>query len=104
MAAREIERVFGGLSVRLWDDPIEWTLPETLRTGHEISTYLDDVEKAFEAGMNGITADTDLEKEIWTPAGVRKIRDVLDSALSRIDTLLSAANGESGRDTQVREQ
>ena len=29
-SAGTIEQTFGGITANLWDDPFEWTLPETL--------------------------------------------------------------------------
>ena len=30
-SAGAVEQAFGGITVRLWDDPFEWTLPEELK-------------------------------------------------------------------------
>ena len=35
-SAAAIEQTFGGLTANLWDDPFEWTLPETLSTSESI--------------------------------------------------------------------
>jgi hypothetical protein len=39
-SAAVIEQTFGGLTANLWDDPFEWTLPETLATPESIVAYL----------------------------------------------------------------
>ena len=31
-SAAVVEQTFGGITTNLWDDPFEWTLPETLPT------------------------------------------------------------------------
>ena len=45
-SAGALEQTFGGLTVNLWDDPFEWTLPEALSNAERISEYLDEVDKA----------------------------------------------------------
>ena len=37
--AAVVEQLFGGLTANLWDDPFEWTLPETLSTADLILDY-----------------------------------------------------------------
>src|SRR5437867_12577456 len=43
-SAAMVEKTFGGITTRLWDDPFEWTLPEKLSDKESILTYLDEVE------------------------------------------------------------
>jgi hypothetical protein len=45
-SAAALEQTFGGLTANLWDDPFEWTLPETLSTPELINEYLGEVEDA----------------------------------------------------------
>ena len=40
-SARTVEQTFGGITANLWDDPFEWTLPETLTTSRKLLDYLD---------------------------------------------------------------
>ena len=35
-----VEQTCGGLTANLWDDPFEWTLPETLSTPERVVEYL----------------------------------------------------------------
>ena len=39
-SAAVIEQTLGGLTANLWDDPFEWTLPETLSTPELIVEHL----------------------------------------------------------------
>ena len=39
-SAGAVEQTFGGITVKLWDDPFEWTLPEELSTNKKILEYL----------------------------------------------------------------
>ena len=64
-----VEQTFGGLTANLWDDPFEWTLPETLPTPEHINEYLLEVEATRRRGFALIRSDTDLAKEIITPSG-----------------------------------
>src|SRR5215210_5967739 len=43
-AAACVEQTFGGITANLWDDPFEWTLPETLTTPERVAVYLAEVE------------------------------------------------------------
>ena len=43
-SAAIVEQTFGGLTANLWDDPFEWTLPETLSTSAKVIEYLNEVE------------------------------------------------------------
>ena len=50
-SAGAIEQTFGGITVRLWDDPFEWTLPEELKTGAKIIAYLEETEATRKRGF-----------------------------------------------------
>jgi len=39
-SAATLEQTFGGLTANLWDDPFEWTLPETLSSVELVNEYL----------------------------------------------------------------
>ncbi|HEX2269316.1 MAG TPA: hypothetical protein VHH35_07275, partial [Pyrinomonadaceae bacterium] len=43
-SAAVIEQTFGGLTANLWDDPFEWTLPETLSTPELVIEHLSEVD------------------------------------------------------------
>ena len=43
-SAAAIEQMCGGLTANLWDDPFEWTLPETLSNADRVVEYLDEVD------------------------------------------------------------
>ena len=68
-SAATLEQAFGGLSANLWDDPFEWTLPETLSTPELINDYLSEVEAARQRAFNSITSDRELTKYISRPSG-----------------------------------
>lgn len=68
-SAASVEQTFGGINANLWDDPFEWTLPETLRNPGLIIEYLMEVEETRRNGFERFSADTYLVKEIAVPTG-----------------------------------
>jgi len=64
-----VEQTFGGLTANLWDDPFEWTLPETLGTPALVAEYLAEVEATRRRGLALVETDADLSKEIAVPSG-----------------------------------
>src|ERR1041385_8188606 len=78
-----IEQSFGGLTANLWDDPFEWTLPETLDTPAKVLEYLREVEDLRNRGFLAFKDDSDLSKEIMTPAGPTEILPFLLDTLTR---------------------
>ncbi len=88
-AAAVVEQTFGGLTANLWDDPFEWTLPETLSTPERIAEYLIEVEATRQRGFQLFKADADLQKEIVVPSGeAKKLAALL------LETLVRAAHHE----------
>ena len=84
LSARVVEQTFGGITANLWDDPFEWTLPETLTTPEKLFAYFDEVEATRQHGFERFTADEDLLKEIMTPSGETQLLSLL------LDTLVRA--------------
>lgn len=82
-SAATVEQSFGGLTANLWDDPFEWTLPETLNTPAKVLEYLNEVEAQRNGAFLAFTDDADLAREIMTPAGIRKILPFLLDTLKR---------------------
>jgi hypothetical protein len=78
-----IEQSFGGLTANLWDDPFEWTLPETLDMQAKVLEYLGEVEDLRNRAFLAFADDADLSKEIMTPAGARQILPFLLDTLKR---------------------
>lgn len=68
-SAGAVEQTFGGLTVNLWDDPFEWTLPESLSTPARIIEYLNEVEATRRRGFALFRSDEELVKEISVPSG-----------------------------------
>jgi hypothetical protein len=64
-----IEQTFGGITSNLWDDPFEWTLPETLSTPERVSEYLHEVEETRKCAFRSFSSDADLLKEISVSSG-----------------------------------
>jgi hypothetical protein len=71
-SAAAVEQTFGGITTNLWDDPFEWTLPETLATHDRIANYLAEVETTRRRGFDLIKSDGDLTKEVALPSGERQ--------------------------------
>jgi len=76
-SAGMVEKTFGGITTRLWDDPFEWTLPEKLVNTDLILAYLDEVETTRVRGFGFFTSDDDLRKEIPAPETLRPLTDIL---------------------------
>ena len=67
-SAAAIEQMCGGLTANLWDDPFEWTLPETLSNANRVVEYLSEVDLARERAFVSID-DAALTKYISVPSG-----------------------------------
>jgi len=67
-SAAIIEQMCGGLTANLWDDPFEWTLPETLSNADRVIEYLDEVDVARKRAFDSID-DAALSKYIAVPSG-----------------------------------
>ena len=67
-SAAAIEQMCGGLTANLWDDPFEWTLPETLSNPDRVNAYLDEVDLARQRAFNSID-DRALTKLVSVPSG-----------------------------------
>lgn len=68
-SAAAVEQTFGGITANLWDDPFEWTLPETLSTTERIIEYLSEAEATRGRGFALFSGDEDLSKELAVPSG-----------------------------------
>src|SRR3954463_7352072 len=66
-SAGAVEQTFGGITANLWDDPFEWTLPESLKTPASVAEYLNEVEATRRRGFAFFRSDEDLRKEIAAP-------------------------------------
>jgi len=84
--AASVEQMFGGITTNLWDDPFEWTLPETLPTPEKVVEYLNEVEATRKRGFELFKSDEDLFKEIMAPSGNTQLLSLL------LDTLVRAAH------------
>ena len=85
-SAAAIEQTCGGLTANLWDDPFEWTLPETLSNAARIVEYLSEVDLARQRAFNAIRDDSALTKYIAAPVGEHHLLDLL------LQTLVKAAD------------
>ena len=81
-SASAVEQLAGGITVRLWDDPFEWTLPEQLSTKEKISEHFDVVEASRLRAFAHLKDDSDLEKLIPAPEELRPLGDVIRDALA----------------------
>jgi len=83
-SAAVIERTFGGITANLWDDPFEWTLPETLTTRQRIIEYLEEVEATRRRAFASMANDHDLARDIVLPSGeTHSLKDVLRETIGR---------------------
>ena len=90
-SAGVVEQTCGGITSNLWDDPFEWTLPETLSNSALVLEYLGEVEETRKHAFACFTGDEDLLKKIATPSG--EMRPLIGLLL---DTLVRAV-GFQGR-------
>jgi len=82
-SAAAIEQMCGGLTANLWDDPFEWTLPETLSNADRVVEYLSEVDLARQRAFDSID-DVALSKYIAVPSGEsRQLISVLLETLVR---------------------
>lgn len=86
-SAAAMEQTFGGLTANLWDDPFEWTLPETLSTPDSIVSYLSEVDAARQRFFSSIDSDEALTKLVSDPSG--KPRALIELLL---ETLVRASD------------
>lgn len=84
-SAAKLEQTFGGLTSNLWDDPFEWTLPETLSNPDQIIDYLSEVDEARQTLFTAIQDDSALSKYVADPSGERLLIGLL------LETLVKAA-------------
>ena len=85
-SAGAVEQTFGGIRTRLWDDPFEWTLPETLSTSNLILQYLAEVEETRRKGFLLFQTDEDLRRDIPAPEKLKSLFEIL------LDTIAKAEN------------
>ena len=76
-SAAVIEQTCGGLTSNLWDDPFEWTLPETLSNPDLVVEYLSEVDAARQRAFDSIQDDGALTKYISDPSGERLLISLL---------------------------
>ncbi|HSK63810.1 MAG TPA: hypothetical protein VK893_08220 [Pyrinomonadaceae bacterium] len=86
-SAAVLEQTFGGLTSNLWDDPFEWTLPETLSTPELINEYLSEVEDVRQRAFKSIAGDRELTKYVSGPSGEPRQLFVL-----LVETLVKASD------------
>lgn len=84
-SAAMVEKTFGGITTRLWDDPFEWTLPEKLADKDSILQYLDEVEMTRRKGFSFFTSDADLGRQIPAPEKLTPLIDILLRTLARAE-------------------
>jgi hypothetical protein len=80
-SARIVEQVSGGITANLWDDPFEWTLPETLSTKDKLISYVDEVRDSRARAFQLFKDDANLLKTVMAPAGPTQLMSLLLNAL-----------------------
>jgi hypothetical protein len=68
-SAAAVEQTFGGITVNLWDDPFEWTLPESMPAPSDVERYLEEAEATRARAFRLFKSDEDISKEIAAPSG-----------------------------------
>ena len=95
-SAGAVEQTFGGITSNLWDDPFEWTLPETLSSRALIVEYLIEVEQTRKHAFGCFAGDADLLKKIATPSGE------MPSLINLLQDTLARAVGYQGHAIAIR--
>lgn len=85
-SAAAVEQMCGGLTANLWDDPFEWTLPETLSNTDRIIEYLSEVDLARQRAFSSIRDDSALTRYISAPTGEHLLVSLL------LETLVKASD------------
>jgi len=97
-SAAVIEQMCGGLTANLWDDPFEWTLPETLSNADRIIEYLSEVDLARQRAFKAIVDDSALSKYIAVPSGEsRPMISLLLETLVKASDFKGRASVRGGR-------
>ena len=86
-SAAAIEQMCGGLTANLWDDPFEWTLPETLSNSELIIEYLSEVDQARQNAFKAIHDDSALTRYVSVPSGAPRLLIAL-----LLETLVKASD------------
>lgn len=81
-SAAEVEKTFGGITTRLWDDPFEWTLPEQLSEKSSIKNYLEEVRSTRTNGLRFIKHDGELSLQIPAPEMVLSLSEILNATVT----------------------
>ena len=90
-SAAVVEQMINGITVRLWDDPFEWTLPESLPTTKDVIAYFEEVEAARLRGFEFLKDDSDLDRSIPAPVELKTLEAILGDTLVRSEEYLSKA-------------
>ena len=84
-SAAMVEKTFGGITTRLWDDPFEWTLPEKLADKTRIIQYLDEVDATRKRGFAFFTSDEDLKRQMPAPGKLRSVFEILLETIAQAE-------------------
>jgi hypothetical protein len=91
-SAAVVEQTCGGITSNLWDDPFEWTLPETLSTREKVIEYLGEVEETRRRAFISLRGDADLSRDIAMPSGkLQSLGSLLLETLTRANQLQGQA-------------
>jgi hypothetical protein len=96
-SAAEVEKTFGGITTRLWDDPFEWTLPEELSDKAAVKNYLEEVRSTRTNGLRCIKSDNELAQEIPAPEKLLSLSEILTETVTlstfHMDRASAISNG-----------
>ncbi len=94
-SAAQIEKAFGGITTRLWDDPFEWTLPEELSDKSAIKNYLEEVRTTQAKGLRFIKSDDELSLQIPAPEKFLSLSEILTETVTLSNFHLDRASAIS---------
>ena len=90
-SAGAVEQTFGGITTRLWDDPFEWTLPETLATNALVLQYLEEAEETRRKGFALFQTDDELRRQIPAPEKLKSLFEILLETITKAENFQGRA-------------
>lgn len=84
-SAAAVEQSFGGITTRLWDDPFEWTLPESLHTAKMVESYIGEVDETRRSGLKYFASDSDLTRSMPAPVELKSAFRILVETLAKAE-------------------
>lgn len=86
-----IELAFGGITTKMWDDPLEWTLPDQLDSKERMLRYFAEVAEIHSKGITFLDDDLVLSRSIPAPRLMKTIFEILLDSIANAESHLGRA-------------